>query len=54
MEEIASLKAEIAGYVADLAKATDARKDILMALITESRKTLNTILAQQSKHIFYS
>ena len=53
VDRIASLEVEIAGYVADLAMATEARKDILLALITERSKTLNILLAQQSKHIFF-
>ena len=55
VDRIASLEVEIAGYVVDLAKATDeTRKDKLLDVITERSKTLNILLAQQSKHIFYS
>ena len=55
MNRIASLEASISRYEAAWDASTDAaRKDKLLDVITESRKTLNILLAQQSKHIFYS
>ena len=55
VDRIASLEAEIAVYVAERTASTDeVRKDKLLDVITESRKTINILLAQQSKHIFYS
>ena len=55
LEEIASLKAEIDVYKADLAKATDrAERKSLLDAITASRNVLHDLLSQQSKHIFYS
>ena len=49
-EEIRDLKAEIAEY-RDMMKAatTEARKDSLLAAITERNKTLNILLQQQAQ-----
>jgi hypothetical protein len=49
-EEIRDLEAEIAEY-RDMMKAatTEARKDSLLAAITESKKTLNILLQQQAQ-----
>ena len=45
--KIDSLEAEIEGYRNDLSVATtEARKDKLLDIITETRKTLNTLLTQ--------
>jgi hypothetical protein len=45
---IDALEAEIDGYKRDYAAATpEARKDKLIDLITESKKTLNILLQQQ-------
>ena len=55
VDRIASLEASISRYEAERDASTDAedRKSLLVA-ITESRKTINILLAQQSKHILYS
>ena len=46
-EEIVNLKSKIEGYENDLSVATtEARKDKLLDIITETRKTLNTLLTQ--------
>jgi len=48
--KIDSLEAEIEGYRNDLSVATtEARKDKLLDIITETRKTLNTLLTQQQQ-----
>ena len=45
--KIDSLESEIEGYRNDLSVATtEARKDKLLDIITETRKTLNTLLTQ--------
>ena len=55
VDRIASLEAEIAGYEAAWDASTDeATKVKLLDVITERSRTLNILLAQQSKHIFYS
>jgi hypothetical protein len=48
-EKINALEAEIEGYKQEYANAatTEARKDSLLAAITESKKTLNLLLQQQ-------
>ena len=55
VDRIASLEASISRYEAAWDASTDeATKVKLIDLITESRRTLNILLTQQSKHIFYS
>ena len=45
--KIDSLESEIEGYKKDLSAATtEARKDKLLDVITETRKTLNALLTQ--------
>jgi hypothetical protein len=50
-EDITALKAEIEEYrvLSRAAKTSEERKDKLIDLMTESKKTLNILLAQKSQ-----